>query len=310
MSTKQSKGLLVRDLIANFKFDVIYKGSSKNRIMIPSLNRTGIELASKHFVFREIISAVLWSGNESKFLFQLSKKARRDAMENVFHRNPPVIIITEAFQHKDLLLSVCKKYKTTILYSSLPSSQLYVTVAAWIIEKMAQYTTYHGTLINVFGIGVLLKGESGVGKSEIALEMVRKGHIFIADDAVDVAKIADHLIGRPNAIANNFIEVRGLGILNIPKMLGIEKIQSSSNIDIVIELVLDDKKQIEFERLGSKTKLIELNKAMVPYYCLPITPGRKMADLIETAVIDMKLKQKGYSSADDYIKNFYKLNKK
>jgi HPr kinase/phosphorylase len=174
---------------------------------------------------------------------------------------------------------------------------------------MAVFKTVHGTLISVYGVGVLLQGESGVGKSEVALELVRKGHLFIADDAVDVVNLADRLLGKPNAIANKFIEVRGLGILNIPHMLGIEKTQDFSNIDVIVELIVDDKKILQFERVGSTLKTKELEKVKIPYYRLPVTPGRKMSDLIETAVIDLKLKQHGYSSADDYITNYKKVNK-
>jgi HPr kinase/phosphorylase len=168
----------------------------------------------------------------------------------------------------------------------------------------------HGTLVNVYGLGVLIQGASGVGKSEIALELVRKGHYFVADDAVDVANVGYRLLGKANAIANKFIEVRGLGILNIPRMLGIEKVQESSNVDMIIELVLDEDKKISFERLGGKTKYKAIDNIKIPYYKLPISPGRKMADLIESAAIDLKLKQQGYNSAEDYINNYRKVNQK
>jgi HPr kinase/phosphorylase len=127
------------------------------------------------------------------------------AMKNVFTLHPPVIIVTEAFHHKELLKKVAAKYPTTVLSSTMPSAELYVTVAAWINEKLAQYVTMHGTLINVYGNGVLLTGKSGVGKSELAMELIKKGHIFVADDAIDVANIAGRLFCIPNAIANNFI---------------------------------------------------------------------------------------------------------
>ncbi|MDR3257189.1 MAG: HPr(Ser) kinase/phosphatase [Mycoplasmataceae bacterium] len=304
------KSIPIKSLIKKFNFEVLYKGSSRNKIQIPSLNRTGVELASKHIVFENIISAVLWSGNESKFLSQLSKKKVLESINNVLELKPPVIIITKAFQQVEQLLKLAKHYSTTIIFSPMPSAQLYVTVAQWINEQMAEYTTIHGTLVSVYGVGVLLQGESGVGKSEVALELVRKGHLFIADDAVDVTNLADRLYGRPNAIANKFIEVRGLGILNIPRMLGIEKTQDSSVIDVVIELVLDDKKTMQFERLGDHLNVKVLEKVQVPYYKLPITPGRKMSDLIETAVIDLKLKQHGYSSAEDYMDNYEKVHRK
>ena len=274
------------------------------------MKRVQFQFDSKHIIFENIISAVLWSGNESKFLSQLSRKKIVESMQNVLQLKPPVVIVTKAFKHVDVLQKIAKKYSTTILFSPMPSAQLYVTVAAWINEQMAEYKTVHGTLISVYGVGVLLQGESGVGKSEVALELVRKGHLFVADDAVDVANLADRLFGKPNAVANKFIEVRGLGILNIPRMLGIEKTQDSSNIDVIIELVVDDKKALQFERLGVELKMKELEKVQIPYYKLPITPGRKMSDLIETAVIDLKLKQHGYSSAEDYMANYEKVNRK
>jgi HPr kinase/phosphorylase len=156
---------------------------------------------------------------------------------------------------------------------------------------------------------VLLTGKSGIGKSEVAMELIKKGHIFVADDAIDVANIAGRILGKPNAIANNFIEVRGLGILNIPKMFGVEKTQTSSNIDVVIELVRDDDVNSQiFERIGNENRYQYIEKAKVSYYKLPISPGRKMSDLIESAVVDFKLKQRGYNSGEDFITNYNKLN--
>jgi HPr kinase/phosphorylase len=166
-------------------------------------------------------------------------------------------------------------------------------------------------LINVYGVGVLLEGKSGVGKSEVAMELVKKGHIFVADDAVDVTNLADRLFGKPNAVANNFIEVRGLGILNIARMFGIEKTADSSNIDIIVELIRDDNlNKTDFERIGNKSYTKVVEKVKVSYYRLPITSGRKMSDLIETAVVDWKLKQHGYNSGDDYLTNFTMVSKR
>jgi HPr kinase/phosphorylase len=298
-------------LAKKFNLEILYRGKTSNKIMIPSLNRTGIELASKKIVFSNIISAVLWSGNESKFLDQLKTPAKiKEAMTNVLKLNPPVIIVTKAFHHKEILLKVAKKYTTSVLNSEMPSSQLYVTVAAWINEQLAKYTTLHGTLVNIYGTGVLLLGKSGVGKSEVAMELVKKGHIFVADDAIDVANIAGRLLGKPNAVANNFIEVRGLGILNIPKMFGVEKTQTSSNVDVIIELVTDDNVNSQiFERIGNECHYQYIEKARISYYKLPISPGRKMSDLIESAVVDFKLKQRGYNSGQDFITNYNRLNK-
>jgi HPr kinase/phosphorylase len=154
-----------------------------------------------------------------------------------------------------------------------------------------------------------LQGKSGVGKSEAALELVRRGHIFVADDAVDVSKVADRLYGRANLIAQSFIEVRGLGVLNIARMFGIEKTKDSTDIGVIIEIVRDEDNKVEFERIGRNLKYKLVEKVKVPYYCLPLTAGRKTSDLIEATVIDVKLKQHGYNSAQDYINRFRKINR-
>jgi len=176
---------------------------------------------------------------------------------------------------------------------------------------LAEYTTIHGTFINIFGTGVLIQGESGVGKSETALELIKRGHIFIADDAVDITNLAGRLFGKANIIAGNFIEVRGVGILNVSRMYGIEKTAPSSNIDVVIELakITDMTEDQNFERIGTKNKTKNIMGTKIPYYRLPITPGRNMADLIETVVIDLKLKNDGYNSAQEYIDNYEKAVK-
>lgn len=309
MTKRDIKGVSAKKLIKRFDFKILYKGNLNKKILFPGLHRTGIELSSKYKLFDKIDSAVLWSSNESKFLNQLSKTNQNKAIESVLKLNPPIILLGSGFKHVHQLLSIAKNYNTTIVDIALSSSQAIIIIATWIVEHLTTYQTIHGTLVNVYGLGVLIQGESGVGKSEIALELVRKGHYFVADDAVDVANIGYKLLGKANAVANKFIEVRGLGILNIPKMFGVEKVQEVSNVDMVIELILDIDKKISFERLGSKTKTKVIDGVKIPYYKLPITPGRKMADLIESAAIDLKLKQQGYNSAEDYMRNYNTVSK-
>jgi HPr kinase/phosphorylase len=162
----------------------------------------------------------------------------------------------------------------------------------------------------VFGVGVLIEGKSGVGKSETALELVKKGHMFVADDAVDITNVSGKILAKPNPVAGRFIEIRGLGILNVSQMFGIEKTAPTSNIDVIVEMIKEEGSDINFERVGNVNKTKTLEKVKIPYYSLPITPGRKMSDLIEAAVIDFKLKRHGYNSARDYISNFNKINRK
>ncbi len=310
MKKTSKKSITVQQLIDQFDFQIIYKGNTRNKIEIPSLNRTGIELASK-VVFNKILTTVLWSGNENKFLASL--KSEKEIMERfkfVLDLCPPAIIITRHFTYTNLLLKVAKKYKTTILRSDLTSSELYLTVAQWINVQLAKYTMVHGTLVSVFGVGVLIQGESGVGKSEIAMELIKKGHLFVADDAVDIANIGGEIYGKSNAISSSFIEVRGIGIVNVAKMFGVEKIENSATVDMIIEMKkVDNLERQEFERVGKQINYKNVMGIKVPLYTLPVTPGRKMSDLVESAVTDFKLKEDGYFSACEYLDNYKKVIK-
>ena len=306
------KSITVQSLIDQFDFEVLYKGNVRNKISIPSLNRTGIELASQ-LIFNKLLTTVLWSTNESRFLDSLNLSEVKKRFKFVLSLNPPVIIVTKHFSYTQELLSIAKDFSTVIIRSSMSSSELYLTVASWINEKLAKYTMVHGTLISVFGLGVLIQGESGVGKSEVAMELIKKGHLFVADDAVDVTNIGGKLHGKTNAVSSSFIEVRGIGILNVAKMFGVEKVEKSASIDLVVEMKKVDSnvtlQRQDFERVGKQTKYKTINGVNVPLYVLPITPGRKMSDLVETAVTDYKLKQEGYSSANEYIQNYRKVMK-
>jgi HPr kinase/phosphorylase len=143
------------------------------------------------------------------------------------------------------------------------------------------------------------------------MELIKKGHIFVCDDATDVTNIGGRLFGRPNAVSNKFIEVRGMGILSVSKMFGIEKTQPSCDIDIVINFVKDsDYVSKPFERIGKQLNFETIESVKVASYNLPVTPGRKMSDLVETVVVDFKLKQEGYYSAKEYIEQFKKVNQK
>lgn len=305
--------ITVNDLLKQFNFfEVIYKGNTNNVISIPVLNRTGIELAGEVY-FNNKMSPILWSTNEFKYLSSLkSEKEIIRKIDAILKLSPPVIIVTTRFdKHIKTLLKVAQKYKTPILKTSLSSSSLHLRVGQWINEKLAKYNLFHGTLIDLFGLGVLITGESGVGKSEVAMELVKKGHIFIGDDAIDIANIGNRLYGKPNDTCNNFIEVRGIGILDVSRMFGIEKVKKQSDINLVIELQkLENTSVGSFERLGTENKYTEICGVKIPKYVLPITPGRNMSDLIESAVIDYKLKESGYNSANEYIKNIKKINKK
>ena len=167
----------------------------------------------------------------------------------------------------------------------------------------------HGSLISVFGMGVLIIGRSGIGKSEVVVELVKKGHIFIGDDSIMITRIGKRVFGKANDITKNFIEIRGLGILNFQRIFGIEKQIKSSRVNVICELIdMDeiDKYSCQFERLGNKITYNNILGVDIPFYRIPVSQGRNISDLIETAITDLKLKKQGYFSAEEFIEQISK----
>ena len=164
----------------------------------------------------------------------------------------------------------------------------------------------HGTLVNVFGVGVLLIGRSGIGKSEAAMDLIKKGHLFVGDDAIKIHSVGNSLYGEPSNVSKNFLAIKGIGILNVAEMFGWEKIMPSSKIDIVIELFNDMNIVDKAFNYLKKPTYKEYDKIKLRKYNLSIIIGQRAADLIETAVIDYKLKMQGIDPAKNYLVNFRK----
>lgn len=276
------------------------KNNLSNEIKKPGLSRAGFEL-SGFFLDNQIKSVIIFGNREQFYLSSLNKTERKHRLKQILDLNPPTIILTQSFKDIDSLIEANQSYQVPILLSTMFSSDINSSIGFYISEQLAAYETIHGVLIEVFGEGVLILGESGIGKSEIAMEMIKKNHLFIADDAVDITTLGGTVLGKANAIAKNFIEVRGLGILNITKMFGIEKIKDSTRITVVVEIVNITNKRYDFERLGADLKYKVIKGIRIPYYLLPVSPGRKVSDLLESVVIDLKLKLQGYNSASDFI---------
>lgn len=279
-----------------------------NQITKPGLNRLGFELCGV-FVDKKIKNIVVFGNREYTYLMNLKKNERDSRIHGIFKLQPPMILLTKSFKKTDFLIEINKNYQIPIIKSDMFSNDISSSVGSLVSENLALYETMHAVLLEVYGEGVLLIGESGIGKSEIAMEMIKKNHLFVADDAVDVARIGGIVLGKSNKVAKNFIEIRGLGILNISKMFGIEKIKISTSISVVIELMPITTLNYEFDRLGNSQQHKIICGLKIPKYILPISPGRKISDLIESVVIDLKLKRDGYNATNDFLKQHHEIMK-
>lgn len=314
-SIEKDKNITVQSLLKKFPNEILYLGDiSSNKIFSPSWNRAGLELASNSPLscFTFIRSIIFWGTDECFFLNLLGSNAKRTkAIERVFKLCPPLIILCDGFNYASLVTEIAAKYKTTVVSSKFNSHQLYFSLSGWINEQLASYQTIHGTVVYMNGVGILIQGDSGIGKSEIALQLLKRGAVFVADDAVDITNINSQLLAKPNQIAKTFMEVRGIGIINVARMFGVLKIRKQCIIDIVINLSKVEKlSQKYFERVGQKQTFITLSNVNIPFYNIPVTIGRDISDMIEAVVGDFKLKQEGYNSANEFIQHVKQIQSK
>lgn len=287
-----------KDIYEKFKYEIVNEGKEKP-IVSTRVTRTGLEFAG-YFKHKDIRAVVLWGKEEFNYLERFEESLIYLKLETILKINPPLIVLSRSFKPIKILLELAKKYDITIMATNLSSSEITTLMNLFLIETLSPITTVHGNLLEIYGKGVLLIGESGMGKSETTTELIKKGHMFIADDAVDCKQIFSKIIGAPPKFSKGFMEVRGLGIINVPRLFGIEKVKSQTEINLVIELVEFLPEKHNFERLGADLKYKNIAGIDIPHYLIPIASGKKISDLIEVIVANFKLIESGYNSFKDF----------
>lgn len=288
-----------KNIIKKFGFKIEYAGAEKE-IKSTRMTRTGLEL-SGYFGLNTINACILWGKEEFNYLENFDLNIKIKKVQDIFKLLPPLVILSRSFIPTEWLINLATLYNITIISTTLSSSDINTRINLYLSESLSKAITIHGNLLEIYGKGVVIMGESGIGKSETTIELVKGGHLFVADDAIDCKKIFDKVIGSPSLIAKGFMEVRGLGIIDVARLFGIEKIKESTYIDVIIELV-EFKPQIhDFERLGKDLQYKEIHGIKIPYYLIPVANGKKISDLIEVIVANLKLIQSGYNSFNEFI---------
>lgn len=300
--------LFVSQVVRKFNLNVVANSDYIDReISTTGITRVGFELAGE-ILFKEIWNIVYFGSKESNYFNKFSETIISKKLGKILDLNPPLIIFGKNFKHAGILLKLAERYKIPIVEVKYSFYELNFTINSYISQKLSHQSLVHGTLLSVFGIGVILMGESGVGKSELAIELVKKGHIFVGDDAILVNRIGGNLYGRAEDSTKDFIEIRGLGIMNFSRSFGIERMIESTKIEIFIELIKPAKhEKIKFERFGREIQHKEFLETKIAHYYIPVIEGRSISDIIETAITDYKLKTSGYNSAEEFI---LQINKK
>lgn len=288
-----------KNIIEKFNYSVEYAGKTKE-ITSTRMTRTGLEF-SGYFNHKTINASILWGKEEKEYLDNFDLQTKISKVQNIFKLDPPLVILSRSFKPTDWLLALAKTYDITIISTDKSSSDINTMTNLYLSEALSPSITLHGNLLELYGKGVLITGESGIGKSETTIELIKDGHLFVADDAVECKKVFDKIIGRPSEFAKGYMEVRGLGIVNVSRLFGIEKVKDSTNVDIIIELVEYKPNVHTFERLGQELNYKEIHGVKVPFYLVPVTSGKKISDLISVIVANYKLIQSGYNSFNEFI---------
>lgn len=270
----------------------------EKKISISDINRPALQLYGYFEHFAEgrvqIIGMV-----EFAFLQQVAKEKKIEAYTQFLNYNIPCVIFCRGFQPDDDFLAIAEQQNVPILGTDRATSDFTAEIIRRLNEELAPSITIHGVLVDVYGEGLLIMGESGIGKSEAALELIRRGHRLVTDDAVEIKRINDKtLIGTSPAITRHFIELRGIGIIDVKALYGVECVKESQQIDLVIKLE-DWKKDKEYDRLGMEDEYIEFLGNKVTCHSLPIRPGRNLAVICETAAVNHRQKKMGYNAAEE-----------
>ena len=283
-------------LIKEFSLTPLSLPADPDSILITSceVNRPGLQLTGffEHFdeTRVQIVGLV-----EATYLENLDRETRRERAVEYFSRRPCTVIFTRGIQPMPEIVDAAKEYNVPLLCAPEQTSDFMAALIALLSVEMAPRITRHGVLVEVTGEGVLLIGDSGVGKSETAIELVRRGHRLIADDAVEIRRVSSKtLVGSSPENIRHFIELRGIGVVNVRRLFGMGAVKSTEKIDLVISLEPWDNQKV-YNRLGLEDETIEILGIKVPCLTIPVKPGRNLAIIIETAAMNNRDKKFGYN---------------
>ena len=283
--------------------------SEKIKILVPDINRPALQLAGfyEHFDVEriQIIGNVEWA-----YIQSLVDAERLKRFEKLFLFKIPCLLFSRGYHPDEAIVKMAEEAGIPILVSEKITSDLTSEINRWLKVELAPMISVHGVLVDVYGEGVLIMGESGIGKSEAALELIKRGHRLVSDDVVEIKKVSDAtLVGSAPDITRHFIELRGIGIIDVKTLFGVESVKNTQQIDMVIQLE-DWNKETEYDRLGLEDKYIEFLGNKVVCHNIPIRPGRNLAVIVESAAVNYRQKKMGYNAVQELYKRIQENMKK
>ena len=294
--------VLLKTLVKEFQLEVAYAATDYEsiRLTVEDVARPGLQLAG-YFDHYEPMRLQVLGNVEMSYLSKLTPQERAIAFDRLFSYKFPALLIARNISPDEQCLEMAKKHNITILRSPDATSTIVSAIISYLRSALAPRITRHGVLVEVYGEGILLIGDSGIGKSEAAVELLKRGHRLIADDAVEIKKIGTStLVGTAPELIRNYIELRGIGIINVAKLFGMGAVRDQNEINLVVNIVPWNTQEA-YDRLGLENQYMEILGIKIPMNTIPITPGRNLAMILEVAAMNNRQKKMGYNAAHELL---------
>ena len=289
-------------IISEFSLEVLNMPQTDEEIMVSSaeVNRPGLQMAG-YFEFFDDTRIQIIGKSEESFLRRFTEEKAEQRLRELFSRKPVAVVICRNLEVSEIYRKIAEEYGVPLFRTPVSTSEFEAALIAFLHVHLAPRITQHGVLVEVFGEGILLLGESGVGKSETAMELVKRGHRLIADDAVEIKKVSSKsLVGSAPENIRHFIELRGIGIINASRLFGAGAVKLTEKIDLVIKMEPWDVNKV-YDRMGLENQTHEILDLKIPALTIPVKPGRNLAVIIEVAAMNNRQKKLGYNAAEDLL---------
>ncbi|CEO35118.1 HPr(Ser) kinase/phosphatase [Paraclostridium sordellii] len=306
-SERSERPVTIRELVKDIGLDVIYMPDDvEYYVHYQDIHRPGLQFAGyfEHFTYDRI---QIVGRTEYTYFSHMDEEIRRTVLDKFFSYEVPALIVTRGLTVNEDVIQMAKKHNRVVLATKRNTTRLINKLSNYLDSKLSPMTTIHGVLVDVFGVGVLIRGESSVGKSETALELIQRGHRLIADDAVEITKVDENiLMGQSPEVLRHFMEIRGIGIIDVRSMYGIGAVKDSKVIDLVIRLESWNDTTY-YDRLGLDKEYEEILGINIEKLVVPVKPGRNTSMILEVAAMNFRQKRMGYDSAKEFTKKLATL---
>ena len=297
----QAPSIALQEVVKYFNMTIVYQSSDyeKVKVTVPDVNRPGLQLVGYLDNFHTNRLQIMGNA-EMHFLAERSERILARAFQDLFSLSFPALILTRDLTYFPECIEAAKMADRTLLSVRLTTSELMSKLVDYLNHELAPSILRHGVLVEIHGEGVLIRGDSGIGKSETAIELVKRGHRLVADDAVEMRRISDEIYGRAPELTRHFIELRGIGVINVRQMFGVGAIRNYSEVDLVVDLEQWDENKA-YDRFGLEEHTTDILGVQIPYIVVPVRPGRNLANIIEVAAMNNRQKRMGYNAAEEML---------